>query len=209
MQRTLLPCVGMALLWLAAPSCATEKPVISPVCQLPQGSPRQKRARWCRRQTALAVTLYGHAASALGGQNVIVSPYSVSAVMTMLDTGAAGETDAQMRTVLGLSAGGAAAAAAPALAAVACHDETDGSSQGNHLVHGERALGSGGRGPAEPGSYPFLLKGYGAPLLQADFSANPAAADAAIVQWVSPQQTQEKWPALLQPGDVNVATLAS
>jgi serine protease inhibitor len=44
----------------------------------------------------------GAVAAAGSAQNVVVSPYRVSAALTMVDVGAAGETATQMQTVLHL-----------------------------------------------------------------------------------------------------------
>jgi len=172
------------------------------VCAASQGSAAAAHGL-AGDDTAFAVALYGPALLAAGpGQNAIVSPYSVSATLTMVDVGAAGETDAQIRSVLRLP--GSATAIAPTYAALACEDESDGSSQGNQLFIASSVWGQ--QGVAFESTFVSTLSsGYGAPLQQADFEGRPAAATAAINDWVS-QQTQQEIPTLLEPMDLDAST---
>jgi serine protease inhibitor len=202
--RALLPCTCAVLAWTTVPGCtaAPQPPTPAAVCSAPQGSASAAQSL-ASSDTTFAVALYGLAAAALGaGQNVIVSPYSVSATLTMLDVGARGETDTQIESVLRLP--GSGATVAPAYAALACTDETDGSSQGNRLALANALWGQKGA-PFESTFLSVLSTGYNAPLQQVDFSGDPGAATTAINQWVS-QATQAAIPMLLQPGDVDAST---
>ncbi len=140
---------------------AKSPPAVAAVCSAMQGTSAAARSL-ASSDTAFAVALYGLAAAAVGaGKNVILSPYSVSATMTMIDVGAAGETDTQMQSVLHLP--GNAATVAPAYAALACEDETDGSSQGNQLSLANSVWGQKGAA-FEPTCLSVLSTGYDAPL---------------------------------------------
>src|SRR5580698_433284 len=100
------------------------------VCAAPQGSGDSAESL-ASGDTAFAVALFPAAVAATGAQdvNVILSPYSVSAAMTMVDVGAAGRTESQIEGILHLP--GTGAAEAPAYAALECEDESDATSNGN------------------------------------------------------------------------------
>jgi serpin B len=117
----------------------------------------------------------------------------------MLDVGAAGETDTQIRTVLGIPGGGAAVA--PSHAALACADETDGTSNDNQLSIANSLWGQTGM-PFQPGFLSVLDTGYAAPLQQVDFENDAGGATDTINGWVS-GRTQGKIPALFAPGDLD------
>jgi serine protease inhibitor len=188
---------------LAVAGCTAKATPPAAVCSAPQGSSSAAQAL-ASDDTAFAVALYGPAATAIGaGQNVILSPYSVSATMTMIDVGAAGATDTQMQSVLHLP--GNAATVAPAYAALACEDEMDGSSQGNQLSLANSLWGQKGAA-FEPTFLSVLSGGYGAPLQQVDFMGDSGGATTTINQWVS-QETQTEIPMLLQPGDLDSTTV--
>jgi serpin B len=136
------------------------------------------------------------------GKNVILSPYSVSSVMAMLDAGAAGSTAAQIERVLALPASGVALA--PTVAALACDDETHASAGGNQLSIANALWGQKGM-PVQTSFLSTLAHGYAAPLQQVDLAGDPTGATRAIDQWVS-NQTQGAIPSLLQPGDLDAST---
>jgi len=152
---------------------------------------------------AFGLALYPEAVAASGrGNNVIVSPYSVSAVLRMLDTGAAGRTASQIQTVLHLA--GTASSGAEAYATLACADERDGSSDGNQLSIADSLWAQKGI-TFEPSFLTLVSTSYGAPVQQVDFGGNPAGATSEINQWVS-METQGVIPTLLEPGDVGQGT---
>jgi serpin B len=153
--------------------------------------------------TTFAFALFPPAAQAVGaGRNVILSPYSVSAVLSMLDVGAAGRTAAQIESTLSLP--GSGSAVAPAYAALACDDQIDGSAGGNQLSIANALWGQRGK-PFQSGFLSTLATGYSAPFQQADFAGDPAGATSDIDQWVS-TATQGAIPTLFHPGDLDAST---
>ncbi len=201
MRTSLLEMVAsVAVLALAASACESSKPA---VCGAPQGN-RAAAQSLAQDDTTFAVAFYPPAAAAVGaGQNVILSPYSVSAVMGMLDVGAAGETATQIQSALDLPAGGAATA--PAYAALACENETQGSANGNQLSVANALWGQQGA-PFQASFLATLANGYSAPLQQVDFAGDPAGATGTVNAWVS-GQTQGEIPALFAPGDLTTETV--
>jgi serpin B len=191
-RRCLAPCAILASLALSG---CKSKPA---VCDAPQGGAADVQGL-AQADTAFALAFYPPAAAAAGGQNVILSPYSVSSTLKMLDVGAAGETDTQIRTVIGVPGGGAAAA--PGYAALACTDETDGSSNDNQLSIANALWGQTGM-PFQPSFLSVLASGYEAPLQQVDFTGDAAGATDTINGWVS-GRTQGKIPQLFMPGDLD------
>ncbi len=199
--RSLLVCVTPFACGAALGCTSAAQPAPPGVCSASQGSTADARIL-AASDTSFAVALYGPALAAAGaGQNAILSPYSVSATLTMIDVGAAGATDAQIQSVLHLP--GKAASVAPAYAALACEDESDGSSRGNQLLIANSVWGQQGTA-FQPAFLSTLSSGFDAPLQQVDF-ADAGAATTAIDAWVS-KQTQDQIPALLQPADVDAAT---
>jgi serine protease inhibitor len=125
--------------------------------------------------TAFAPAFFAPAVAQAGGSstNAIVSPYSVSDAMMMVDVGAAGETSSQIESVLSLS--GTGTAEAPAYAGLACALETDGSSNGNALYVANSLWGQQGESFEAP-FLDVLGQGYGAPLQTVDFENDATAA---------------------------------
>jgi serpin B len=137
-----------------------------------------------------------------GSANAILSPYSVSNAMMMVDVGALGETEMQIETVLQLPDSGVAEAAA--YLGLACEMQADASSNGNALEIANSLWGQQGV-PFETAFLDVLGQGYGAPLQTVDFESDPTAATATINNWVS-QTTQGNVPSLLGPADVGTKT---
>jgi serpin B len=172
------------------------------ICSAPQGNDAAVQAL-VAGDTAFAVDLYAPTAAIVGaGQNAIVSPYSISAALTMVDVGAAGETDTQIQNVLHLPDTGANVA--PAYAALACQNETDGTSPGNQLLVANSLWAQQGK-TFLPSFLSVLATGYDAPLQLVDFASDPDDATTAINQWVS-NATQTEIPMLFQPGDITNKT---
>jgi serpin B len=193
--------VGVALVWALAGCTAKVVAPAPAVCSAKQGNSSDATSL-AADDTAFALAFYPPAVTAAGSSgNVIVSPYSVSATMTMVDVGAAGQTESQMESVLHLP--GTGAAVAPAYAALACEMESDGFSSGNELLVANSLWAQKGYS-FEPSFESVLESGYGAPLQQVDFS-NTAGAVASINGWVS-GKTQGQIPDLLQPSNVDGST---
>jgi serpin B len=173
------------------------------VCDAAQGGSASVQSL-AAGDTAFAVAFFPPVVAAAGGHdaNVIVSPYSLSAAMTMADVGAAGETESQIASVLRLPA--SAAAEAPAYAALECGEESDGTSNGNTLFIANSVWAQSGAS-FEPTFESTLATGYDAPLQQVDFAGNPASAAAQVNSWVS-DKTEGMIPSLLGEGDVDAKT---
>jgi serpin B len=189
---------GGALVSIVVSACSggTPKPA---VCSAPIASSSSSQAL-SSANTAFAAAFFAPAAASVGmGQNIIFSPYSVSATLTMVDAGAVGDTATQIQSVLHLP--GTATAIAPAYASLACDDETDGTSQGNELSIANSLWAQQGKS-FEHAFVSLLVNGYAAPLQQVDFASDPDGAVKTIDQWVS-TKTQGKIPTLLEPGDVD------
>jgi serine protease inhibitor len=181
------------------PSSSTPPPA---VCSAHQGGAPSARSL-ASSNAAFAVDFYGPAASLAGaGTNLILSPYAVSATLTMVEGGAAGETATQVQKVLHMT--GTAADLAPAYATLACEDETDGAAAGDQLSLANAVWGQ--KGKDFKASYLSLLSGgYDAPLQTVDFEGNASGALTDINEWVS-TETQSQIASLLQPGDIDAKT---
>ena len=134
--------------------------------------------------------------------NAVVSPYSVSSAMMMVDVGAAGQTDSQIESVLSLPANGPAEASA--YSGLVCALEAAGSSNGNTLALANSLWGQKGVSFEAP-FLDVLATGYGAPLQSVDFEGDPAAAVTTINAWVS-QATQGNIASPLGTGDITSQT---
>jgi serpin B len=180
---------------------ATPPPAI---CSAPQGTSADAKTL-AAADTSFAISLYAPTIALEGsgtGKNVVFSPYGVSATMTMLDAGAAGETAAQMKAALDLPSAGATLA--PAYAALACDDETDGQSSGNQLSIANALFVQKGESFV-PAFLSLLSSGYDAPLQQVDFEDDAAGATSTINQWAS-NETEGMVQALFNPGDLDADT---
>jgi serine protease inhibitor len=193
---------GVTIAWLAvAPGCSSGAPQPM-VCSAPTAGGASSRAL-ASANTAFAAAFFSPAVAAAGTRhNLIFSPYSVSTTLTMVDAGAAGDTAGQIQRVLHLP--GTATSIAPAYAALACDNETDGTSSGNQLAVANSVWAQQGMG-FEHAFVSLLANGYAAPLQQVDFASSPEAATLAIDRWVS-SETSGKFPSLLSPEDVDVET---
>jgi serpin B len=170
-------------------------------CGAPQGSAAAAETL-ASADDAFAVAFYVPAATAAATPNVILSPYSVSATLTMVGAGAEGETATQIESVLMLPA--AAASVAPAYTALACEDETDGTYVGDQLLIANSVWGQQGKAFV-PTFLSLLANGFAAPLHAVDFAGDPAGAASAIDAWVS-EHTDGQIPELLGPSDIDDMT---
>ncbi len=85
----------------AAWGCTGDKPQTPAACQVPHADSAAQSL--VAANTSFAVDFNRAAVGAVGaGQNAVLSPYSASATLTMVDVGAAGETATQLRTTLHL-----------------------------------------------------------------------------------------------------------
>jgi serpin B len=193
---------GGGLVTLVAGVACSKSPPPPPVCNAPQGSAAEAQGL-ASADAAFASAFWLPAAAAVGaGQNVILSPYSVTATLTMIDVGASGETDAQIQSVLHLPGNGATVA--PAYAALACESETDGTQGGDQLSIANSIWGQQGTS-FESSFLSTLSQGYGAPLQQVDYASDATGAASTINRWVS-GQTQGMIPSVVDPSDLDATT---
>ncbi len=158
---------------------------------------------------AFAGRLYGELAGA-GGDNLVISPYSVLVALGMTLTGAAGTTADEMRTVLGVGDLGqrwhkgvnALTATIEGLAGE--HERADGSKAELQLSTADQVFGQ--RGVAwESDFLDLLAKEYGAGLRTVDFETAAERARTAINAWVE-VQTHDRIVDLLAEGAVDAST---
>jgi serine protease inhibitor len=195
-----LSCLVFAGCTAQTTPAAESKSTPPPVCSSPQGS-RASATSLASDFVDFGVALYGSAV-ATGSANAIVSPYSVSAAMTMVFAGAETQTATQLESTLHLP--GDASSVAPAYATLACEDETDGAYQGQTLTLANSLWGQAGKAFL-PAFLSVLSKGYGAPLQQVNFAEDSTGAMNKMNAWVS-TETKGLIPDLFQPGDVSPLT---
>ena len=183
------------LLVLVVAGCSS-RPDVLVARELPAAE-RANAASVVASNYQFAVDLYHQ----LPAGNSFFSPFSISTAFAMLDAGAAGETDSQLREVLQLTlAGNTLNAAYGALLA----SLDTGRGYGNYtLATADRLFGQTGE-PFVPGFLDITKNNYEAELQQLDFT-NPSAATATIDQWVS-SQTDGKIPMLFPAGSLNPST---
>lgn len=120
--------------------------------------------------------------------NAVVSPFSISTALAMLDAGAAGTTDAELRAALHVALPGDHSHAA--YGALLNSLDTGRSFGMYTLATADRLFGQSGM----PFQQPFLdiaRTDYGAPLMPVDFHGDIAGARAAINTWVADQTDHE------------------
>ena len=201
-KAALLATLGGTALVAGCSGLSTQGSPSSAVCSVPKAAATAAQSL-ASADATFAAALFPPAITSVGAtQNVILSPYSLSASLTMVDVGAAGETDSQIQAVLHLPSD--ATSLAPAYAALACQDETDGSNDGNDLSIADSVWAQQGM-TFQSSFLSTLSDGYDAPLQQVDFIGNPTAATNAINAWVS-ASTQNEIPTLLQPGTLDSTT---
>lgn len=152
---------------------------------------------------AFAADAYGRLVAADPGSNLVFSPFSMSTAFAMLDAGARGVSDTELRAAFHVTLPGdrAHAAYGAMLASLAT-----GRSFGQYtLATANKLFGQQ--------SYPFLdsfltvtRDDYDAELLPVDFANDAPGAIQTIDQWVS-EQTDGKIPMLFQPGDLDGSTV--
>jgi serpin B len=134
--------------------------------------------------------------------NFFLSPFSISTALAMVDAGAAGETDAQLRAALHETQDADATNAAYH-ALLASLDTGEGF--GNYTLHtADRLFGQKGFAFL-PAFLTTTSDDFGAPLEPVDFAGDAGGATDTIDQWVS-DQTDGKIPMLFAPGALDPTT---
>jgi len=83
------------LILLAAGGCSSDTDVVA-ARQLPEGI-RGDAAAVVQGNNQFAFDIYKQLAAGAAGRNVFLSPFSISTAFAMVDAGAAGQTDAELR----------------------------------------------------------------------------------------------------------------
>lgn len=134
--------------------------------------------------------------------NSIFSPFSISTALAMLDAGAAGNTDAQLRAALHFTLPGDQAHAA--YGALLASLDTGRSYGAYTLATADRLFGQQGFGFV-PAYLTTTKTDYHAELMPLDFESAPDASRTTVNQWVA-SQTDGKIPELFQPGSIDSST---
>ena len=148
-----------------------------------------------------ACDLYARLAAQDG--NVFVSPFSISTAMAMVDAGAAGNTDAELRAALHVTLPGERTHAA--YGALIDSLDTGRSYGGYTLATADRLFGQRGL-PFSPGFLATTRTDYRAELMPVDFHDNVEVARTTINAWVA-DQTEHRITELLPSGALDPATV--
>jgi serine protease inhibitor len=133
--------------------------------------------------------------------NVVFSPYSIETALAMVDQGAAGETATEIGHVLGQRDAATLAAANGSLAAELRQREPNGPT-----LEDANALWIQSGFAVERAFTRTLARSFGAAPRAADFSADPAAATAAVNGWVA-DHTAHLITDLMPPSAITAQTL--
>jgi serpin B len=151
-------------------------------------------------QNAFAIDLFHELRTAGAGENLLVSPFSISTALAMTYAGARNNTAAQMADVLHFALpDDRLHAALGSLIA-----DLNVPRPGYEMAIANRLFGQHGM----PFEQPFLdinSQSYGAPLEPTDFAADPDAARIHINDWVA-DQTRDRIQDLLPAGSINGLT---
>ena len=149
---------------------------------------------------AFAVDLYKQLAMSDG--NLFASPFSIATAFAMLDAGAAGMTDAELRAAFHVAL--PPERQHPAYGALLASLDT-GRSFGNYtLATADRLFGQQGFG-FEQSFLTITKDAYGAALVPVDFAGDPDGARDTVNRWVA-SQTDNRIPELFAPGSLDSST---
>jgi serine protease inhibitor len=166
--------------------------------QLPEAIRAEARAV-AQANNQFACDLYGE----LADGNAFFSPFSISTALSMIDAGAAGDTDTELRAALHVAVPGDGAHAAYG----ALLDSLDvGRGFGGYtLATADRLFGQEG--------FPFLESylattrdHYDAELMAVDFDGDVEGARSTVNAWVA-EQTEDKIPELFEPGQIDASAV--
>jgi serpin B len=146
----------------------------------------------------LAIDLY----RTLPAGNAIVSPFSIATALSMLDAGAANQTDSELRAALHVTLPGDQLHAA--YAALLKSLDTGRSYGAYTLATADRLFGQQGFAFA-PAFVDTTRDDYGAPIERVDFASAPDVARGTINQWVD-GETDHAIPELFGPNTIDTWT---
>jgi serine protease inhibitor len=191
----------MRTAWLALliAACSSDPDVIT-ARQLPAAI-QGDAATVVAANNQFACDVYAKAAAG-ATTNAVFSPFSISTALAMLDAGAAGQTDSQLRDALHFTLPPAQLEAA--YGALLTSLDTGRDYGAYTLATADRVFGQ--QGFAFEQSYLDTTKDdYHAPLQPLDFAAAPEASRTTINQWVA-SQTDDKIPELFTAGSIDPST---
>ena len=191
----------MRTAWLALliPACTTGPDVLT-ARKLPAAIEGDATAV-VAANNQFACDVYAKAAAGTA-TNAVFSPFSISTALAMLDAGAAGNTDTELRAALHFTLPPAQLQAA--YGALLTSLDTGRSYGAYTLATADRVYGQ--QGFAFEQSFLDTTKDdYHAPFESLDFATNPDASRTTINQWVA-SQTDDKIPELFAPGSIDPST---
>ena len=189
-----------AWLFVLALAACSDPDVIA-ARQLPEGI-REDAAAVVQGNNQFAFDIYGELAAGAAGGNVFLSPFSISTAFAMVDAGAAGQTEAELRSAFHFTLPGEQTHAA--YGALLDSLDVGRSFDGYSLSTANRLFGQQGF----PFAAPFLgvtKDDYGAELLPVDFAGATEDARGQINRWVA-DETDDKIPQLFPAGSLNADT---
>jgi serpin B len=187
------------LILLLAAGCGTSSPDVRVARQVPPAL-QADVAAVAVGTNQLACDIYRE----LPAGNLFFSPFSISTAVSMLDAGAAGETDAQLRAALHATLPGDQMH--DAYGALLASLEIGRGYGAYTLATADRLFGQDGF-TFVPHFLDITRDDYGAELQPVDFAGDVEAARAQINQWVS-DQTEGKIPELFPKDSLDGAVLA-
>lgn len=144
-----------------------------------------------------------YAKTAAGTQtNAVFSPFSISTALAMLEAGASGTTDDELRTALHFTL--PPDQLAPAYGALLTSLDTGRNYGAYTLATADRLFGQQGFAFQQP-YLDTTDANYHAPLQPLDFAGDPEASRTTINDWVS-SQTDDKIPELFPAGSIDAST---
>jgi serpin B len=152
------------------------------------------------RAAILGLAVREHAGSA---NNVTLSPASLAIALTMLDLGAAGETECQISDVLAMS--GATPATQAELWAGLSAQWQAASTTGRIALQSANSLWLEDGFPLKPTYLDNLARYFETGVWQVDFDRHPSQAARAIDAWVT-KQTNGRITSIFKPGDFDPST---
>jgi serpin B len=207
----LLACASVLSTLAGAAACSNEEPVVPDAVhseKVRAAAPlvaEADRQALAQGNAAFALELYGRVKAS--GENVVLSPISVSTALAMTYAGARGETEAQMAKALHFAP---QAQLHPAMneldAALATRGQgAKGADGGPFRLRIVNATWAQRGGSFLPGFLDTLAENYGAGLNVLDFQRAPEAARQTINRWVT-QETEERIKELIPTGAINAMT---
>jgi serpin B len=182
---------------LVATACSS-RPDVLVARELP-ASVRADAEAVVASNTQFAIDVYRE----LPGGNTIFSPFTISTAFAMLDAGAAGDTDTQLRQILHFSL--PTDTLQTAFGALLTSIDVGRGYDNYTLATADRLFGQQGE-MFLPAYLTVTKTDFQAELQALDFSTNPDGSLTTINDWVS-TQTDGKIPTLFPPGSIDAGTL--